>query len=200
MSEHWSKKLEALNACEEAVEFARQHRSLLSAWNDCECPDWMLWLISKSLPDDPTTPSRRKFSGCVNAIAKRSLKHAGEYRARIEPTIRAVARWTRSDPHMTLELLSAAGSAAWSAAWSAAQSAAGSAGRAAWSAESAAGSAAWSARSAAWSAAQSAAWSAAWSAGSAAGSAAESAAESAEQKAQCRIIRKHYPAPRIPKP
>jgi len=140
---HWSSELEALDACEEAVEFAREYPSLRAAWTACERPDWMLWLLAKSLPDDPTTTARRKFAGCVNAIAKRSLKHAGKYRKQIEPTIRAVDRWARNDPRMTLELLSAARSAALSS---------------------------------------------------------DDAAWSAEKKAQCRIIRKHYPAPRIPKP
>lgn len=42
-------KLRRWNACQEAVEWlkASDHATLLSAWNACERPDWMLWLLHK---------------------------------------------------------------------------------------------------------------------------------------------------------
>ena len=47
-----TEKLEKLNACEEAVEWASQQKSFPSAWEACERGDWMLWLAYKLRIDD----------------------------------------------------------------------------------------------------------------------------------------------------
>jgi hypothetical protein len=36
--------LEQLEACDEAVEWAKGYESLEHAWNECKRPNWMLWL------------------------------------------------------------------------------------------------------------------------------------------------------------
>src|SRR3990167_3266964 len=148
---HWSDKLVALDACSEAVRWARKQRSAEHAWHTCKRGDWMIWAVTRKLEDDPTIPARRKLALCLAEIGRRSLRYAGEYESTLRTVFDAVTAW--GEGRGSLDDLRAAESAARSAAWSAAESA-----------ESAARSAAWSAaRSAAWSA-ESAAESAAWSA------------------------------------
>ena len=40
-------KLERLNACCDAIEWARKQKSSIEAWNNCPRGDWMLWIASK---------------------------------------------------------------------------------------------------------------------------------------------------------
>lgn len=40
MSAALVRKLRALNACGESIEYAKQHKSLVSAWAACERGDW----------------------------------------------------------------------------------------------------------------------------------------------------------------
>jgi len=46
MRRHWTEALEMLDACITAVEWAKAHPTLAEAWDACDRPDWMLWLIS----------------------------------------------------------------------------------------------------------------------------------------------------------
>lgn len=179
MPKHWSTKLEALYVCWEAVEWSRQYDSLADAWAKCQRPDWMLWLLERTLklPDDPTTQARRDFSRVPTAFAKRALKYADpKNRPMLARHVRDLERWARADPRVTLELLDANRVSAWAlvaARWAArwAAWAAGAAGEAAGTAE--------------------AAWGAAREAARAAGA--------TERKAQARIIRKFYPTVRFPR-
>jgi len=41
--------LEKLNACSEAVAYARGFSTLQDAWNACERGDWMLWLVGHTM-------------------------------------------------------------------------------------------------------------------------------------------------------
>ena len=41
--------LESLNACEEAVDYAKGFATLQSAWDACARGDWMLWLIGRTI-------------------------------------------------------------------------------------------------------------------------------------------------------
>jgi len=45
-------KLEKLNACREAIEYVREQKSAILAWQNCERGDWMLWLAKKLDVDD----------------------------------------------------------------------------------------------------------------------------------------------------
>ena len=38
--------LHSLGACDDAIKFADKHLSLKSAWEVCQRPDWMLWLLA----------------------------------------------------------------------------------------------------------------------------------------------------------
>lgn len=43
----WHRKLAALYPCDEAMDFALQHKTLASAWKACHRGDWMKWLIKQ---------------------------------------------------------------------------------------------------------------------------------------------------------
>lgn len=42
-----ARQLKAISACEEAVLWAKDYKTLGSAWKACERGDWMLWLCGK---------------------------------------------------------------------------------------------------------------------------------------------------------
>jgi hypothetical protein len=50
--------LKDMHACDEAVQFADDFRSLKSAWNACERGDWMLWLIRRTMNKDDESQLR----------------------------------------------------------------------------------------------------------------------------------------------
>jgi hypothetical protein len=180
--------LERLNACYDARQWATG-KTVVEAWNTCQRPDWMFWLLGRA-----SVPVKTIALTAVD-IAESVAHHAAKYPA-VRECIDVVRKYLAGGA--SLQELLAARSAAQSARF-AAESAARSAAQSARSAaESAARSAAESAaQSAAWSAAESAAQSAAWSAAeSAARSAAWSAARfawSAAQSAACDVIRRHVP-------
>jgi hypothetical protein len=50
--EKFIKKLKSLNACEEAIEFAKTKSSWQEVYSECDRGDWLLWLFAKTNPDD----------------------------------------------------------------------------------------------------------------------------------------------------
>jgi hypothetical protein len=48
-----------MDACPEAVEWARGHRSLAVAWKACKRGDWMLWLIGETTASEPWSEERK---------------------------------------------------------------------------------------------------------------------------------------------
>lgn len=45
---HWSDALQRLDACAEAVEWARTQPDYETAWRECQRGDWMLWLAARA--------------------------------------------------------------------------------------------------------------------------------------------------------
>ena len=137
-----------LKACPEAREWAAPYATLQDAWDACERPDWMLWLIAEL---DKGYSPRLRLTACD--IARTALKYvpAGEDSPRL--AIECAERYARGEA--TADELAATRDAARAAARAAA-------GAAAWAA---AGTAALdAARAAAWAAVGTAAWAAAWDA------------------------------------
>ena len=219
MSECWTDRLVAMNACPDAVEWARDYPSLAAAWKVCKRADWMLWLAGKLCR---TVPARKRLVLAACACARTALKYVPEGEKRPLMAVRTAEQWARGTGGVTVEDVRAAGDAAGAAARDAARDAAWAAGTAArdaawaagtaWAARAAAWDAAWAAagaaawdaardaaRAAAWDAARDAARAAAWAAARAAGAAARDAArDAAKTKALSRlskIVRKHYPIP-----
>ena len=67
------KKLEALGACREAVEWSAQYGDdFQRAWNECHRGDWMLWLLGK-LSGTPESDSRKKLVLACCEVARTAL-------------------------------------------------------------------------------------------------------------------------------
>jgi hypothetical protein len=185
MSAHWTDELVAMDACEEAVEWARTQPSMAQAWRVCPRGDWMLWLAERRGVD----PKRLAWVACQ--VARTALKYVpdGEDRPRLcIETTEAYLRGevTRADVRAARDAAWAAEAAAWDAAVAARD--------AAWAAEAAAeaAEAAWAAAGAARAAAEAA--EAAWAAAGDAGAAAGDAAEAAAHRGHARIVRREWPA------
>jgi len=191
-------------ACLDARIWAKTQPDLETAWRECKCSDWMLWLLARTTlnQDDP----RLRLMACDFAEAALIYVPAGEDRPRqaIEVGRRfAAGDATRAEMAAAGDAACAAGAAArdaardaWAAAGAAARDAAGAAARdTARDARDAAGAAAWAAWAAAWAARDAAgdAWAAARDAWAAAGAAAGDAAGDAARDAQSDIIRRYFP-------
>ena len=207
MSECWTDRLVAMNACPDAVEWARDYPSLAAAWKACKRADWMLWLAGELCQ---TLPQRKKLTLAALGCARTALKYVPKGEKRPLVAIRTAERWARGTHGVTQDDVVAAGAAAWdaagAAAWDAAGDAAGAAARAAARATGAAaratGDASWAAWDASWAARAAArdaraAARAAWAAGTA-----WAAWDAAKVNALARmstIVRKHYPTPPHPR-
>jgi hypothetical protein len=108
MSEHWTDALVALDACDEAVEWAHGYDSLEAAWADCQRGDWMLWLAGHCAGDQPYSDARRPLVLAACACARLALPHvpAGEDRPRV--AIETAEAWARGDAGVTTTDVSAA--------------------------------------------------------------------------------------------
>ena len=69
--------LTKLNACEDAVEWASQHKTLQAAWDACPRGDWMLWLAG-TMSGAVGSPARRKLVLATTECARLSLKYVRE--------------------------------------------------------------------------------------------------------------------------
>jgi len=186
---HWTDRLAQLDACSDAVAWARRYDSLKAAWAACERADWMLWLAGK-VCGDRGSDGHRKLVLATCSCARTALRYVpeGEYRPRV--AIETAERWARGEA--TDDELSAANAAAEAAAWAAARAVrAAKAARATWAAAGAA----------AWAAAEAADWAARVAAGAAraawaAEAAAWTAANAAASKDMADMLRRdHYPEP-----
>jgi nucleoid-associated protein YgaU len=104
----WTRKLVALGACEDAVEWARTQSDLQTAWDNCERADWMLWLLARLHED------RKSVVWLACQCARTSLKYVpkGEKRPRV--AIEMTERWCRGEA--SIEDVRAAAADAYAAA------------------------------------------------------------------------------------
>lgn len=97
-------ELVPLDACEDALAFARQCETAQAAWDACERGDWLLWWIGRSgLTGAPESAERRTLVKVACGCARLALPHvpAGEERPRI--AIETAERWADGDPAVTLQ-------------------------------------------------------------------------------------------------
>lgn len=109
MSTELIKKLHALHACDEAIEWAGRYATMQEAWHACERADWMCWLLTHLYP---STEGRVRLVLCACARTALNYVPAGEERPC--QAIEVAERYARGNASVQ-EL-----AAAWSAAWSAA--------------------------------------------------------------------------------
>ena len=140
MNQHWTRKLNKLGACEDAVEWARDYQTLEAAWAACRRGDWMLWLAARAA-GEPGSESRRLVARAAAACARLALP-AWKSRHPDDTTVEAaIVAAERGDPKECQKAAWAASASASAAAWAAWAASASAAAWAAW-AESAAESAA----------------------------------------------------------
>ena len=97
---HWSRSIETLGACSEAVRWARGYPSLRAAWAACERGDWMLWLAAAlSGGYGSATHRRLVLAACACARTALHLVAATEDRPRV--AIETAERWARRDRGVT---------------------------------------------------------------------------------------------------
>jgi len=103
--------LKKLNACNDAVEWAKQFKSLQEAWDNCERGDWMLWLLGKQ-SGDPYSKSRKKLVLTACKCARLSLKHVPKGENRPLRAIQTAEKWARGDRDVSLQDVRSAADAA----------------------------------------------------------------------------------------
>jgi hypothetical protein len=173
-------KLKELEACDEAIEWAKDYDTLQQAWDNCQRGDWMIWLINEM------EWSNEKDLRLMAVAFARQVQHLMNDQRSIN-ALDVAERYANGEANIE-EL-----TAAWVAAW-----AAGVAARAARVARAA--GAAWEAEEAEEARAARAAWAAwaAWAAGAvgaarAARVAWEAEAAGAARADQANIIRQYLP-------
>src|SRR3990167_7439677 len=202
MTSHWSRKLHALGACRDAVEWAGTQQSYAVAWKACPRGDWLLWLLGRTAGEFGSA-SHRGMVGAASACARTALsifEAARPSDGRVRGCLDLLDRYAAGEA-VTRAQIDAAWAAAWDAARAAGATGAWAAARAAGAARDAgaAGAAARDAAGAAWVAAG-AASAAAWAAGDADGAAGAAAwaAAWAAVLAQCAdIVREKAKRPEL---
>ena len=96
MITHWSRRLKALGACKDAVDWAKKQPSFPEAWASCERGDWMLWLAG-TMCDKPDWPTRQELVLVACDCAELSLKYVkkGEDRPRV--AIETARKWAKGE-------------------------------------------------------------------------------------------------------
>jgi hypothetical protein len=108
MENNWTRKLKALGACSEAIEYAKQHETFSVAWEQCERGDWMLWLAGK------ITDDRKALVKAACECARLALPYVRKGELRPLRAIVTAEAWTRGEA--TIERIKAAASSAASSA------------------------------------------------------------------------------------
>ena len=112
MSSHWSRKLQAIEACGDAVEWARTQPSYEAAWKSCKRGDWMLWLAGK-LCGEKGSSAHRAVVLAACACARLSLKYVPKGEKCPLAAIETAERWARGEDGVTLDMVRAAHAAAY---------------------------------------------------------------------------------------
>jgi hypothetical protein len=182
----WTRKLVALDACSDAVEWAGTQPDLLTAWTACECADWMLWLLARLHKD------RKPVVWLACQCARTTLKYVPKNEKRLQIAIETTERWCQGKA--TIEDVRTAAYAAYAASASASAYAYANAASAASAyayAAAAAATAAYAAAAAATAASAAAAY--AYAADAAVTTAADACLKS--HKAMAQMIRRSVPDP-----
>ena len=89
-------KLVKLNACSEAVEWAKTQRTHKEAWANCERGDWMLWLLG-NLSGLPESKSRKPLVLCACQCARLALPYVANNEHRPRIAIETAEAWCNGD-------------------------------------------------------------------------------------------------------
>ena len=131
---HWTGKLKKMDACQEAIDWAKQYPNLQAAWDNCPRADWMLWLAAHQ---GLTLDRHCAMVRAVCQMVRRQLHHVSPAESEPLRAIEAAEKWAANP---TTANANAAWEVAPAAEWATTRA------RAAWAAD------------AAWAAAKAAAW------------------------------------------
>jgi len=95
---HWTDDLVRINACKDAIEWAREQPSLAVAWKKSKRGDHMLWLVGKANPSEPWSDARKPIVACCAEIATTALEYCNDdILLVVQWCIDATERWTRGE-------------------------------------------------------------------------------------------------------
>jgi len=109
------RQLQKLGACPSGIEWAEQFDTAQEAWNACERPQDMLWLLA-CRTGGPDSQSRKTMVLLLCKCVRPSLKFVPESEHRPRRAILAAERWARGTHGVALADVRAAAGAAYSAA------------------------------------------------------------------------------------
>jgi hypothetical protein len=115
MNQQTIKRLKSLGACNEAVKWCSDQPNAQAAWDACEHPDWMVWLLAKTAGEPGSAAHRRVVLLCCD-LAATALQYVPQSEKRPAAAIRLARRWARGDATVTMEVLRLAAYAAYTAA------------------------------------------------------------------------------------
>ena len=107
------KKLQNIGACSQAVEWCKNHKSMQSAWDNCERGDWMAWLLGRTVKKNSKAHKKLVLVACKIARDVLYLIPSKEKRPLI--AIETAEKWCRGEA-TTEEVRAAADAAADAAA------------------------------------------------------------------------------------
>lgn len=67
---HWTVQLNQIGACSEGIGWAKTFKSAQAAWDACDEPDWMLWVLGELDESPANSPTRRKYVAIACASAR----------------------------------------------------------------------------------------------------------------------------------
>ena len=100
-----------LNACHEAIKWARTQPNWKTLWNNCERGDWMLWLIGKTIAGEPMSDERKPLVLAACDCAELALKYVSKNEDRPKKAIDTARKWANSDDSISEQDLRAAAAA-----------------------------------------------------------------------------------------
>jgi len=104
-------KLKLLGACEEAIKYLENFRSLRDAWQKCHRGDWMLWYAGK-MSGGSKSKSRKLLVLAACKCARLALKYVPKKEKLPLKTIQTAEKWATGKISVSLENVRAAADAA----------------------------------------------------------------------------------------
>ena len=91
---HWSNQLVKIEACSEAVSWAKGQPDAQTAWDACRRGDWMLWVIGRTINCDPWSDGRKPLLACSLDCAL-TAKHLWPERQKdkIAGAVKVLRKW-----------------------------------------------------------------------------------------------------------
>jgi len=114
LNEKYREQIKSSRACESPVKWLAGYDDEQTAWDACDRPDWMLWLLGKLVKAGQYSRKRLVMSSCK--CARTSLQYVKPGETRPLKAIEAAEAWASDAPDVTLDMVEQAADAADAAA------------------------------------------------------------------------------------